>query len=209
MTTTASVAGLAPATAADGTDVTATSSRRASLAKEIVLGVVGVIGLLAIAWLVCAWLFGLSVIVFKTGSMAPAIPAGGASISREIPASEVAVGDVITVQRDTSALPISHRVVSVDTVPGQPQQRSVVLQGDANATPDLEPYVIEKTRVVVASAPGAGTALALLRSPFALAVTTLVVALLVVWAFWPQRRDDAPVALPAEAPHPERTEAVE
>jgi len=180
-------------TVAAGVSPAATSGERrprgrGALAKEIVLATVGFLGLVAIAWLVCSWAFGLTVVVFKTGSMSPTIPAGGAAISQQVPASDLEIGDVVTVQRPGQSLPVTHRVIAINAVPGAPDARSLVLRGDANTSPDLEPYVVEETMRVVVSAPGAGTALALLRSPFVLAVTTVIVGLLVVWAFWPQRR---------------------
>jgi len=168
------------------------SARAGGLAKELVLTVVGILGLLGIAWLLCAWLFGLSIVVFKTGSMSPTIPTGSAAVVREIPASMISVGDVITVQRDTAALPVTHRVVAVQTDPASAASRIVTLKGDANATPDLEPYTLTEAKVVVASLAGAGTVLAILRTPFVLALTTLVVTLVMVWAFWPQRRTTKP-----------------
>jgi len=156
--------------------------------KEVVLTIVGLLGLLAIVWLICAMVFGLSIVVFKTGSMAPTIPTGSAAVVRDVQASELAVGDVITVQRDGATLPVTHRIVSIAADPANPAARVVVLRGDANATNDLEPYVITETKRVMMALPGFGVVLAIMRSPFFLAVTTLAVTLLVVWAFWPARR---------------------
>ena len=162
-------------------------SRAGDRAKEAVLTTVGILGLLAIAWLLCAWIFGLSIVVFKTGSMSPTIPTGAAAVVKEVPASTISIGDVITVQRDSAALPITHRVVAIEPGPTA-ETRVVTLKGDANSTADLEPYTLGDAKVVIASMPGAGTALAVLRTPFALALTTLLVALLCIWAFWPRRR---------------------
>ena len=156
--------------------------------KEAVLTIVGVIGLLAIGWLACAMVFGLSIVVFKTGSMAPEIPTGSAAVVREVQASEIKVGDVITVQREGATLPVTHRVVSVTADPADPEARIVELRGDANASNDLAPYTITEAKRVVASFPGFGIALAVMRSPFFLALTTVTVALLTIWAFWPQPR---------------------
>ena len=72
--------------------------------------------------------------------------------------------------------------------PADSSSRLVTLRGDANESNDLSPYAVSEVKLVMASAAGLGTALGLLRSPFFLALTTLVVALLAVWAFWPQRR---------------------
>lgn len=164
------------------------AGRLGRVLKEAVLTIVGIIGLLSIAWLACAGLFGLSIVVFKTGSMAPAIPTGSAAVVREISAAEIRVGDVVTVQREGSALPVTHRVVSVEADPADATARFLILRGDANASNDATPYSVRDARLVLASTPGFGLVLDLLRTPFFLGVTTLVVALLAVWAFWPQRR---------------------
>jgi signal peptidase I len=156
--------------------------------KEAVLTLVGILGLLAIVWLACAMLFGLSIVVFKTGSMAPTIPTGSAAVVRAIAAADIAVGDVITVQREGSSLPVTHRVVAIDANPADAAGRLITLRGDANASNDSAPYPVREAKVVLASAPGFGTALGILRTPFFLALTTLAVALLAIWAFWPQRR---------------------
>ena len=156
--------------------------------KEGTLTLVGLIGLLAIAWLIGATLFGLSIVVFKTGSMAPTIPTGSAAVVREIEASEITVGDVITVQREGAALPVTHRVVSIMPDPANPSSRTVELRGDANETNDLAPYTITHAKRVIASFPGFGEVLGVMRSPFFLAVSSVAVALLTIWAFWPQRR---------------------
>ncbi len=154
--------------------------------KEIVLTTVGIIGLLGITWLLCASLLGLSVIIFKSGSMSPTIPTGSAAIVRDIPASQVQVGDVITVKRPEAALPVTHRVVSVTENPAVAGGAIVVLKGDANRSNDISPYEITEAKLVIASVPEAGTVISIMRTPLFLAATTLGVALLAVWAFWPQ-----------------------
>ena len=111
-----------------------------------------------------------------------------AAVVREIEASEITVGDVITVQREGAALPVTHRVVSIVADPANPSSRTVELRGDANETNDLAPYTITHAKRVIASFPGFGEVLGVMRSPFFLAVTSVAVALLTIWAFWPQRR---------------------
>lgn len=161
--------------------------RFARVLKEGVLMVAGLLGLLAIVWLASAMFFNLSIVVFKTGSMAPAIPIGSAAIVREVAASELKPGDVVTVRRAGAALPITHRVVSIEIDPVDSAGRIVTLRGDANASNDLSPYSITEAQRVIVSFAGWGAILGLLGSPFFLAVTTLLVALLIMWAFWPQR----------------------
>ena len=159
-------------------------------AKDIGLWVVGVIGLVAVIWFVASQLLGLSVIVFRTGSMAPTLPQGAAAVSVPVAADRLRVGDVITVQRSGEALPVTHRIVSIDSVAGEPDRRSVVLQGDDNETPDQQPYVVSETDRVLFGLPGAGAALVALQTPVAPGAMTLVLAGIIAWGLWPAREQE-------------------
>lgn len=161
------------------------SPRRRGAVRDAVITVLGVVGILTIVWLVMSAALGLSIIVFVTGSMAPSLPTGSAAVVREIPASELAIGDVVTVPRPDSATPVTHRVVAIDAVPGNTPARSLVLRGDANTIDDPEPYVVEEVRRVIVGAPGAGWVVIAAKTPAAMAGITLVVAAAVAWALWP------------------------
>lgn len=155
---------------------------------ETLLWIAAAIGLVAIILVVCAYLFNTSIILFRTGSMEPTIPAGSAALVREIPASEVEVGDVLTVERPDQ-LPVTHRVTSVE--PGETSdERVITMQGDANESPDPAPYAITEGRVLLGSVPGLANPINQLNNPYVLGVVTLAAALLVGWAFWP--RDTSP-----------------
>ncbi|MCP2638136.1 signal peptidase I [Microbacterium sp. HD4P20] len=156
-------------------------------AKDIGLWIVGVIGLVAVVWFVASQLLGLSVIVFRTGSMAPTLPQGAAAVSAPVAAAELRIGDVITVQRSGEALPVTHRIVAIEPVPGESDRRSVVLQGDDNETPDQLPYVVSETDRVLFGVPGAGAALVALQTPVALGALTLLLAGVIAWGLWPAR----------------------
>ena len=69
-------------------------------------------GVVCIAAVIAALAFNITLIMFKTGSMSPTIPAGSLSVVKEIPAADINVGDVVTVDR-TGKLPVTHRVTSV------------------------------------------------------------------------------------------------
>jgi signal peptidase len=125
----------------------------------------------------------LSLIMFKTGSMSPGIPAGSLALVREIPAAEARVGDVVTVERP-GQLPVTHRVVSSTAGPGS--LTTLVLKGDANAAVDPAPYRVASVRVVVWSTPGLARVVVWLGDPRVLGAVTLGVASLVTWAFWPR-----------------------
>src|SRR5699024_1237387 len=77
------------------------------------------LNLLALAGSVCIVLvilgvvFNVSIMMFRTGSMSPTITAGSIALVREIPATDMAVGDVVTVDRGEDTLPVTHRVVRI------------------------------------------------------------------------------------------------
>lgn len=155
------------------------------------------------AWFVFAWIAGATLITFRTGSMSPTMPQGAVAITLPSAADDVAIGDVVTVAREGEALPITHRVVEV-RVPAEasdPRQRELVLQGDANATPDARPYLVADVRRVLLSAPHVGSALMVLQSPIGMGALTVLAGALATWAFWP-RRDEALTSDDAEPEAP-------
>lgn len=153
-------------------------------------------GVLCLLWVAAALVFQLSLIMFKTGSMSPTIPAGSLALVHQVPAAQARVGDVVTVDRP-GQLPITHRVVSVD--PGREGSARLVLKGDANPTPDPAPYDVATVREVVWSAPGLARVVVWLGSPWVIGVLTLGVAALVMWAFWPKERSEGRGRRRAEA----------
>lgn len=179
-------------------------SRLAGAAVTILL-VVAALGLAC--WFAFSAVSGATLITFRTGSMSPTMPQGALAISLPVSASEIEVGDVITVQRAGEALPVTHRVVGIAEIedraaneadirasaPGgpppdlsSPDAREIVMQGDDNDAPDHLPYAITDARRVVFSLPFVGTILMMLQTPIATGVLIVSVGALVVWAFWPK-----------------------
>ena len=161
--------------------------RRWALAADIGLWMAATVGTICIVATVCAVVFGVQIVLFSTGSMSPTIPAGSAALTRDIPASEIAVGDVVTVER-AGMLPITHRVVAVGPSATAADARMIEMRGDANAVDDPLPYDIQRARLVVASVPGIAPAISSLRSPWVLGGVTLAATALVVTVCWPRRR---------------------
>lgn len=72
-------------------------------------------------------------LVVETGSMEPALPTGSLIVVERVAASELRVGDVITVVRDDGAR-VTHRIVdTAETDDGRPAFRT---KGDANPATD-------------------------------------------------------------------------
>ncbi|WP_157377068.1 signal peptidase I [Agromyces sp. Root1464] len=163
----------------------AASERRRSAASvigDVLLTVAAAGGAVCIVLVVAAVAFGVSIMLFATGSMSPAIPAGAAALVREVPAASIEVGDVVTVDRP-GRLPITHRVVAIS---GSGAERALTLRGDANPVDDPAPYRVSTVRVVLLAVPGVAPTIAALGNPLVLGTLTLLASALVVWAFWPR-----------------------
>ncbi|QMU19255.1 signal peptidase I [Gordonia rubripertincta] len=173
----------------------ATRPATRSLGSRLVdwgLNILAVFGVLCIALTVLAFVGNYTIVMFKTGSMDPTIPQGSIAVVHEIPATEVKVGDIITVDRGVGLKPITHRAIAVKQLGGG--EALIDMQGDANPNPDPEPYRVSQVRKVVWHAPGLAKQIVWLSNPYVLGAITLGAALLVLWAFWPKspngRRED-------------------
>ncbi len=153
--------------------------------REWTLNVAAACGSLCILMTLAAIVFNISLIMFKTGSMGPTIPAGSLAVVREIPAADIGVGDVVTVDR-SGKLPVTHRVTSV--TPDGADRAVITMKGDANDTEDPEPYSVTKARLVLWSAPGLAQGVVFLSHPGVMGGITLSVAGFVTWILWPEKR---------------------
>jgi signal peptidase len=176
--------------------VTTAKRSAKSLIGGALLNLAAVGGVLCIAAVIAAVAFNITLIMFKTGSMSPTIPAGSLSVIKEIPAAEVQVGDVVTVARP-GKLPVTHRVTSVSEAEGN--ARSITMRGDANAADDPAPYIVSQVRIVLFSFPGLAYAVVAVSQPLVMGGVTLAAAVLVTWAFWPRnmKRRRSPEEQPA------------
>ncbi|MBF4570148.1 signal peptidase I [Plantibacter sp. VKM Ac-2880] len=166
----------------------------ASVVGSTLLNLAALGGVVCIVLVILATCFNITLIMFKTGSMSPTIPTGSLALVREIPASEIRVGDVVTVDRP-GQLPVTHRVTSVtDGGTGAPgTQHLITMQGDANLSEDPEPYRVDTVRIVLASVPGLAAVVIWFSNPWVLGGLTLACSVLVGWAFWPRSgRNDPP-----------------
>lgn len=151
---------------------------------DVALWVAAVAGVGCMVLVVLALTANITLIMFRTGSMSPTIPAGSVAVVQRVPASAVEVGDVVTVDR-AGDLPVTHRVTSVNAGADE-SERILTMRGDANADDDPFPYPVSSVRVVLFSVPGVATVIAGLGDPRVLCVLTIGATGLVVWAFWPR-----------------------
>ena len=154
------------------------------IAGDVFLNTLAVGGIICIALVACAFVFNITLIMFKTGSMSPAIPAGSLAVVRAVPADSVGVGDVVTVDRE-GMLPVTHRVVATETI----EESGITvleLKGDANAQADPGLYQVTEVRTVLWSMPGLARVIVYFSNPYVLGLITLSMAGLVVAVFWPR-----------------------
>ncbi|WP_127820587.1 signal peptidase I, partial [Microbacterium sp. CPCC 204701] len=168
-------------------------------AADAGLAIAAALGALCIALAVAAAVFDVRIVMFRTGSMSPTIPAGSAAIVNGIPAADIRVGDVVMVER-AGQLPVTHRVVGVDGIPGADEARSIRMRGDANAVDDPMPYEVTEVRRVVLALPGVAPVLVALGSPGVMGALTIAATALIIVVFWPRRRSDRVEPEPAETP---------
>lgn len=168
-----------------------TTLRRSTLARigDLLLTLLAVAGSLCIVLVILGWAFNVSLMMFRTGSMDPTIPAGSVAVVREIPAVEMQEGDVVTVDRGEGVLPVTHRVVAIEETDLASGQVSFKMRGDANDVDDPEPYTATEVRRVTFSVPGAARIVQWFGDPYVLGGLTLGATALVIWAFWPRERE--------------------
>lgn len=161
-------------------------SRRgpARLIGDVLLWIAAAGGVICIVLVVLALTAQITLIMFRTGSMTPTIPAGSVAVVQRIPASAIEIGDVVTVDRP-GELPVTHRVTSIE--PGADEgERVITMRGDANTSADPFPYTVTSVRIVLFSVPGIALLVAGMGNPLVLGGLTVAATALVVWAFWPR-----------------------
>jgi len=154
------------------------------------LSVLAIAGTACILLVLLGWAFNISIMMFRTGSMSPTITAGSIAFVREIPATEMAEGDVVTVDRGEGILPVTHRVVEITGTDAASGAVTFEMRGDANDVDDPEPYTATDVRRVMFSVPGAARVVQWFGNPYVLGGLTLGATALVIWAFWPRDPKD-------------------
>lgn len=155
---------------------------------DVLLWLAAIGGVICIVLVILAYAANITLIMFRTGSMSPTIPAGSVAFVQRVPATDLEVGDVVTVDRE-GELPVTHRITSI--APGSTEaERIITMRGDANQADDPFPYTVETARIVLFSIPGIATVIVSFGNPYVLGGITVAAAVLVGWAFWPR------------APHP-------
>ncbi|WP_338886631.1 signal peptidase I [Rhodococcus sovatensis] len=164
-----------------------TKRRRRKLAREIALTAGAVAGLFCVLVALAAVVFGITPLVFRSGSMSPAIDTGALAISKQTPATEIEVGDIVNVT-NASGEGITHRVVEIGAVGTDSVQ--LVLRGDANTEADAETYIVAEVGRVVFSVPNLGYAVTWMSGPVAVFLGGVFVGVLLMIAWRPRTDED-------------------
>lgn len=174
--------------------------RLQAVVGHVVLDVLALGGLVCIVLVIAALVFKVTIVMFATGSMSPGIPTGSIAFVREIPATQMHVGDIVTVDRSPQ-LPVTHRVVQIVATHGD--EVTFRLKGDANAQPDPADDTRSTVRLLLWSIPGLARVIVWFQNPFVLGAITLAVSALVTWAFWPREAARRPRRSAARDPEHE------
>ena len=129
---------------------------------DVVLLVVIAVGLCSVVLGRVLPAIGHPVYVVAGPSMTPAIPVGAAVVLDRVPTTDLAVGDVVSLQNGAARAVFTHRIIRIAELDGTTW---VETQGDANAAPD--PSITPTTSIigrVGLTVPFAGYALALLST---------------------------------------------
>lgn len=156
--------------------------RRSGGWREALLTTGAVLGVVCILMALGSAVFGLTPLVFRSGSMSPAIGTGALAVAKDVPAASISTGDIVSVTNQ-QGVRITHRVQSIDAV----DDRAVLtLKGDANAAPDAETYAVTSVDRVIFSVPKLGYVISSLSGPVGIFAGGVFVAGLVFLAFGPQ-----------------------
>lgn len=164
--------------------------------REFALNVGAVLGLLCIVAAAVSMFLGITPLIFRSGSMAPTIHTGALGLARSVPADQLQVGDIVSVD-DPTGVRITHRIVGVDpaadggAVDGSATSvtsvtngsASIRLRGDANNAEDPAPYVVSEADRVFFHVDYLGYAVAWLTNPVAIFLGGMLAGGLMVVAF--------------------------
>lgn len=150
--------------------------------REFVLTSGAVVGVICIVAAMASMLFGITPLVFRSGSMSPTIGTGALGLAQTVPAADIREGDVVSVINDAGTR-VTHRVVSAESASGG--AAALTLRGDANEVVDLLPSVVTSTDRVFFHVERLGYVVSWLSSPAAAFLGGLLVGVLLMIGFRP------------------------
>ena len=148
--------------------------------------IVLIVLLAAAAVILVPMLLGYKEMAVLSGSMEPAIPVGGLVYVKPVEASELEVGDVCTYYLSDGETFVTHRVMSID-----PENQTLVTQGDANEDPDGDIQFSQVYGKAEFHLPYLGFAIQNIRTPVGIMTICGVVMLVILLNFIPAIIDAA------------------
>ena len=154
------------------------------IARETALTLGAVLGVLSITAALAAAFFGITPLIFRSGSMAPTIDTGALALAREVPAGDIRVHDIVSAFAPDGTR-VTHRVESVQVQADG--SASLVMRGDANPVADADPYVVQSADRILWHMNGLGYVLQQTQKPvFTFGIGLLVGGMLAL-SLWPRR----------------------
>jgi signal peptidase len=142
------------------------------------------IGIITVLATVACLALDIRPVAVVSGSMEPAVSTGALVLHKTVPASQLEVGDVVTVARTDGNGVVTHRIASLE--PAEDGQAALTLRGDANQKDDPETYVVDKADRMDMAVPAVGGALMWMRAhPIA---TAIILLALLAFSLWPAPR---------------------
>jgi len=158
--------------------------RRAT--REVLLTTGAILGVVCILATIAGLAFGVKPLIFRSGSMSPAINTGDLAISRTVDASTLKRGDIVSVIT-SGGTRVTHRVVNVAV---QGDARQLTLKGDTNKSPDAEVYTVTRADHVLFHVPKAGYVINAATSPIGVFILGIYVAMMLLLVFGRRDRDN-------------------
>jgi signal peptidase I len=155
-------------------------------AREVFLTVGALLGALCIIATIAGVAFGVKPLVFRSGSMSPAIHTGDLAISQTVDASDLKAGDIVSVV-NAGGNRVTHRLVNIAS---QGDARQLTLKGDANNEADAEVYTVTRAERVLFDIPKAGYVVNAAASPGGVFVLGMYVTAMLVLVFRRKGPDD-------------------
>ncbi|TFD49110.1 hypothetical protein E3T55_11805, partial [Cryobacterium frigoriphilum] len=159
-------------------------NRALRVAREVGLTLGAVLGVVSILAALAAAFFGITPLIFRSGSMAPLIETGALAIAHRVPAADIRVNDIISAT-NSSGTRVTHRVEAIDELEGG--SVALTMRGDANPIADAEPYVLAQADLILWHANGLGFALQEAQKPQWIFVIGLFVGGMLIVSARPRR----------------------
>lgn len=140
------------------------AERTARPLGQTLLSCTAALGALCLVAAAASLVLGIRPLVFRSGSMAPTIDTGDLALAREVPASELLVGDIVSVPTGTGVR-VTHRITELRR---SGASATLVLTGDANTVADVETYTVSHADRVFFHVPLLGYLVAALSGPLGL-----------------------------------------